>query len=159
MSKPKYLYHGSGRKLVGNKLIPKKAEDLGGNKDNSLNGVYASSVKEQAISMALHSSRGVGEGSLQMHRIDGKLKIKDSIIYKGWPNQRYVYLYTMESKTFRNIPNGSPQWISLKSVQPIKIEKLPVNDYIYLVRKATSKERKEFFKEIKNSRVNKLQNH
>jgi hypothetical protein len=144
MSKPKYLYHGSGRKLIGSSLIPKKAEDLGGNKDNSLRGVYASSVREQAISMALHSSRGVGEGSLQMHKVNGKLKIKDSIIYKGWPTQKYVYLYILPSKTFRNIPLGSPQWVSLKSVKPIQIEKLFVKDYLYLVRKATVKERKEF---------------
>ena len=31
--KPKYLYHGSAKKLVGDKLIPKQAKDLKETKD------------------------------------------------------------------------------------------------------------------------------
>lgn len=146
MEKPKYLYHGSGKGLVGDKLVPKKANDLAGTEDNSLNGIYASSVKDQAISMALHSCEGVGEGELGMHKVNGELKIQDSVIYRGWPTQKYVYLYTLPSETFNNKPLGSAQWVSFDSVKPVKIEKLPVEKYIHLVRKATDKEREKFFK-------------
>ena len=143
--KPKYLYHGSGKRLVGDKLIPKKANALGENENNSLKGIYASSVKEQAISMALHSCKGVGEGELGMHKINGELKIQDSIIYRGWPKQKYIYLYILPTENFHNKPIGSAQWVSFDPVKPERIEKLSVKDYIYLVRKANNKEKKEFF--------------
>ena len=146
MEKPKYLYHGSGKKLIGDTLTPKKANDLAGTKDNSLNGIYTSSVKDQAISMALHSCKGVGEGELGMHKVNGELRIQDSIIYRGWPNQKYIYLYTLPSENFHNKPLGSAQWVSFKSVKPEKIEKLLVKEHIHLVRKATDREREEFFK-------------
>ncbi len=149
MPKPKYLYHGSGRKLVGGKLIPKKANDLGNVKDNSLKGIYASSVKEQATSMAMHSCKRVSVGSLQMHKVKEKLKVKDSVVYHGWPKQKYIYLYYLSPKTFKNIPLGSPQWVSLVPTKPLKIEKLLVKDYIHLIKKATKKERATFFKEHK----------
>src|SRR3989344_4097723 len=117
MKKPKYVYHGSGRKIIGEELMPKKARDLDEkNENNDLTGIYASSVREQAISMAIHSCKGVKEGSLQMHKFNGKMKIKYSIIYRGWPKTKYIYLYTMSSKTFVNKPLGSSQWVSLVSV-------------------------------------------
>ena len=148
--KPKYLYHGSGRELIGEKLVPKQADDFGGNKNNSLNGIYATSVKEQAISMALHSCKGVGSGSMQMHKINGKIKIKYSIIYKGWPKQKQIFLYIIPSKTFRNIPRGSPQWVSFKPVKPYKILTLRVKDYTHLIRKANKKEMKDFKKKYQH---------
>ncbi|MEK6898716.1 MAG: hypothetical protein AABW79_01325 [Nanoarchaeota archaeon] len=146
MKLPTYLYHGSGRRILG-ALVPKKANDLDKVKENSLNGVYASSVKEQALSMALHSCKGVREGSLGMHKVNDELKIRDSVIYRGWPKQKYIYLYTILSNSFVNRPRGSSQWISFRAVRPFKIEKLLVKDYIHLVRKATNKEKAIFFKE------------
>jgi len=141
MVRPKHLYHGSAIKIIGDKLIPKKAKDVNKeNIDNNLKGVYASSNKKQATAMALHSSKGVKEGSLQMQKKKGKISIKNSIVYIGWPKQKYVYLYTLPSTTFKNIPQGSPQWVSSKSVKPEKIEKLLVKNYLHLIRKATKKE-------------------
>ncbi len=150
MVKPKYLYHGSGRRLIGDKLLPKQARDLDPKKHhNSLKGIYASSVKDAAIAMALHSCKGVREGSMQVHKLNGKFRIKDSIIYRGWPKQKYIYLYTLSSRTFENMPLGSAQWASFEPVRPEKIEKLLVTSYLHLIRKASRKERLEFFKEHK----------
>ena len=40
MAKPKYLYHGSKSKLMGNKLLTRKAKDLSDSKVNSQKAVY-----------------------------------------------------------------------------------------------------------------------
>ncbi len=128
--KPKYLYHGSGRKIKG-RLLPKKASDKTGNKDNSLKGIYASSWKKQAIIMGIFGCKGVKHASTH---ITGKNKIK-AILYKGYPKQKYFYLYTLSSKNFENRPQKSYQWVSLKSVIPEKIEKLTVKEYINLIKK------------------------
>ena len=45
-----------------------------------------------------------------------------------------------------NIPKGSPQWVSKKSVKPIKKERLLVKNYIHLVRKPSKKEKLEWIK-------------
>jgi len=146
MNKPKYLYHGSGKKLVGDMLLPKRANDLGNKEYNSLTGVYASSERIDALTMAIHSCKGVEIGSAQTHKVNGKFEIKDSIIYKGWPKQKYIYLYTLPSKTFKNLPKGTAQWVSMEPVKPIKIEKLLVDKNIHLIRRPTQEEKKEFFK-------------
>ncbi len=150
--KPKYVYHGSGKKLIGDELIPKKANDLDKKRiHNSLNGIYASSYKDEAISMGLMSCKGVGPTSLHIQGINGKIII-DSFIYKGWPKQKYFYLYTLPSTTFDIKPKGSYQWISLKPVKPQKIEKLLVKKYIHLVRKATKKEKKDFESKLQKNK-------
>jgi len=128
--KPKILYHGSPHKLIGKKLIPKKADDLEKNKYNLLKGVYASSIKNSAISMAIISAKGVFRSELKTHS-----KNPTGIIHQGWPKQKYIYLHILDSKNFKNLPRGSAQWISLKPVQPIKTEKLKILDYIYLIKK------------------------
>ena len=151
--KPKYLYHGSGKRLKGEELTPRKANDLEDNADNSLRGVYASDYKNEALSMALHSCRGVREGSLHLQGIKGKI-IMDSVVYEGWPKQKYIYLYILHSKTFEERPPRSHQWVSIESVKPTKIEKLLVKDYLYLIRRATEKEKKEFFEKYSN-KINK----
>lgn len=126
--KLKMLYHGSSRKIK--KLNPKKAHGLN-RKEDRLLGVYATRIKNFAITMALISSRGIkGKTSIDMK---GK-KIK-GIISQGWPKQKYIYLYILDPKEFRNIPKGSHQYISQKSIIPIKENKLLVKDYIYLIKK------------------------
>ena len=90
--KPKYLYHGSANKLVGEKLIPKKAEDLAGILDNSHIGVYASDSREESIAMGVLKSRGVKGSSIDMRKINGISEIKNAIIYGGNPRQNYLYL-------------------------------------------------------------------
>ena len=136
--KPMYLYHGSGKKIQDS-LIPKKASDKT-NKDNSLNGVYATNWRKWAIIMGIFGSRGIKRASTH---ITGKNKI-DAVLYEGYPKQDYFYLYTLPSKTFKNKPKGGLQWVSLKAVKPKKIEKLAIKDYIHLIRKATKKEKKEW---------------
>ncbi|MDO8508742.1 MAG: hypothetical protein Q7S27_03605 [Nanoarchaeota archaeon] len=139
MEKPEYVYHGSARELEGDKLIPNKATDLGDKPHNLLEGVYASDVKEQAIAMGILSCKGVGSSSCGVHR---KYNPKvEAIIYEGWPEQDYFYLYTLSSETFESKPRGSHQYVSLVSVKPKKIERLLVKNYIHLVRKATDTEK------------------
>ena len=56
---PKYIYHGSGRRLEGKALIPKKGTDLSENPDNLLKAVYASDLKYQAIAMGILCCKNV----------------------------------------------------------------------------------------------------
>jgi len=148
MAKPKYVYHGSARELQGDKLIPKKATDLGDRTHNTLEGVYASDVKDEAIAMGILKCRGVGSSSCGVHR---KYNPKvEAIIYDGWPEQNHFYLYTLLSETFESRPRGSHQYVSLVSVKPFKVERLLVSDYIHLVRKATDEEKKEWFGKYKH---------
>lgn len=146
MQKPLYLYHGSGRELIGDKLLPKKAIDLDENPDNSLEGIYASDIKDEALAMGVLSCKGVGPASLGTDQ-EGNVVAR---MYKGEPEQEYFYLYTLSSQTFRETPQGSHQWVSLEPVKPEKIEKLPVKEYLHLVRKATEEEKEEFFKKHKD---------
>jgi len=140
MTKPKYVYHGSGKKLEGDKLIPKKATDLGENPDNLLEGIYASDWKEDAIIMDILSCKGVRSAGSHVE----KNKVEE-IIYDGWPQQDYFWLYILQSKKFESRPRGSHQYISLTPVKPEKIERLAVKDYIHLVRRATEEEKKKWF--------------
>lgn len=145
--KPKFLYHGSAREIVGDKLVPKQAKDLGGVSDNSHLGVYASEFKDEAMAMGVLNSKGVRGGSISRFRkLDGTPGM-DAIIYHGFPKQKYFYLYTLPSENFVNRPKGSLQWISSKPVKPSKIEKLPVKKFLFLVRRASKKEREEWDKE------------
>ena len=51
--KPKYLYHGSAKKLVGSKLVPRQAKDLAKVVDNSQTGIYATDFINEAIAMGI----------------------------------------------------------------------------------------------------------
>jgi hypothetical protein len=145
MKKPRHIYHGSGRELEGDKLIPKKATDLGENPDNILNGIYASDIKNEAIAMGIMSCKGVRSSGLNIK--NGKI---DAIIFDGWPEQNCFYLYTLPSETFEEKPKGSHQYVSSKPVKPKKIEKLSVNKYIELIRGASEEEKKEWFEKYKH---------
>ena len=139
--KPKYVYHGSPR-AVKEDFIPRVPQDLGKRKDNIVKGVYASSIKNKAIGMAISGSKGVISSGMGF----GIGNQRKGIIYEGWPNQKYVYLYTFNSETFERRPKTSTQFISRGSVTPAKVEKLSVRDYIHLVRKASRKELNDFNK-------------
>ncbi len=135
MEKPRYLYHGGAKKLIGEELIPKKANDLGRQPEDNQEAIYASDVRDEAIIAGITSCKGVGRSSYGVK--DGKTY---GIIYTGWPEQEFFYLYTLSSDKFENIPKGSHQWISSDPVKPVRIEKLSVKENIYLVRKATEEE-------------------
>lgn len=142
--KPKYLYHGSVRKIKGDKLLPRQPADLEENPKNLHCAVYATNVKDVAIAMALISCRGVNYAALYFKRKPF------GVIYEGWPKQRYIYLYTLPNKTFKQEGGSGNQWYSTEPVKPSKTEKLKVKDYISLVRKSTDKERKKFFEKYKH---------
>ena len=134
--KPKYVYHGSGIKIEG-ALVPRKANDLTGDPYGSLKGVYATHLRKWAMIMGILSCKGVKSSSTH---VKGKRKI-DAIIHSGWPKQDYFYLYTLSSKTFKEKPKGSAQWVSLKAVKPKKIEKLLVKNYIHWIKKPIRKKK------------------
>jgi hypothetical protein len=140
--KPKYVYHGSPRKLEGDKLVPKQATDLAEAPENFHLAVYASDIKGIAIAMAIIASKGVEGGSLN------SVEEPYGIMF-GLPKQEYIYLHTLSSETFE--PAVRPQWISHVPVKPIKTEKLLVKDYLHLVRKATEEETKAWKEKYKDT--------
>lgn len=129
------LYHGSTRKLKI--LKPKQATGINKKADRQV-GVYATDKKDRAIAMTLIHLKGI-EGGTRLNFPKGKPK---GIIFEGWPTQKYFYLYTLPKKTFKKI--DSWQWISKEEVIPLKIEKLKTKDYVYMIRKGTEREKKEF---------------
>lgn len=138
--KPKYLYHGSRKKLVRGMLKPMKAGSLGRKAEDKLTAVYATNKKNAAIVMAIIS----GAKLSSMEIVKGVAK---GIIYKGWPKREEIYLYYLYSKDFIKLKGDSWQWVSHKPVKPIKVEKLKNRDYIHLIRKATKKEKDMWRKE------------
>jgi hypothetical protein len=140
MKKPKHLYHGSTKKIKGGCLFPKKPEDLENKPENLHCAVYATNRKDIAIAMAIISCKGVDYASLKFNRKPFGL------IYKGWPKQTHVYLYTLPSENFKQCRKLKTQWYSKKPVKPIKTEKINVKNYLDLIRTARKKEKINFFK-------------
>ena len=146
MRKPKFLYHGSPNKLIGKSLIPSKGYDSEDRPENNQLAVYAIDVSEIAIAMAMVSSKGVIGAGLDDYK-PGKAP---GVIHIGEPKQRYVYLYTLSPKGFKRTPSVKGQWISKKPVKPIKIEKLNIKDYKYLIRYSKKDEREKWKKKYMN---------
>ncbi len=128
--KIRYVYHGSPRKLVGGKLLAKIPHDIKKKKENIVKGVYASDLRNVAISMAIISCKGVLYASLNT----SKPKRKPGIINEGWPTQKYIYLYTLDSKDFKRTSKSSHQWRCSHAIKPVRTERLKVRDYIYLIK-------------------------
>ncbi|MFH1840339.1 MAG: hypothetical protein ABH849_04280 [Nanoarchaeota archaeon] len=145
--KSKLLYHGSPSKIKGEKLLPKKARDLGNRKENIQTGVYATDIKGVAIARALISSKGVKKSSLLKYTPNKPI----AAIYEGWPEQSFIYLYTLPFENFKKTGKIKSQWIAHKPIKPLKIEKLEVSKYLHLIRKASKKEIKEWDKKYKDS--------
>ena len=141
LRKPNYVYHGSPKNIKG-KFIPKIPRDLGKNNHNIMNGVYASSARNKAIGMAVCGAKGVISSGMGFD-IGEKRK---GVIYEGWPVQKYVYLYIFDSETFERYPKNSTQFVSMKAVKPVKVEKFETKNYLKLVRKASKKELHNFHK-------------
>jgi hypothetical protein len=133
--KSNFLYHGSPRKLNGGRLIPTLAEDLAKNPENMKRGVYATDKKEIAIAMAIISTKGViGAG------LDNFGRGRYGKIYLGKPKQKYISLHYLPIKTFKKSKGVRNQFFSEGAVEPVKTEKLLVEDYIGLVKYATKRE-------------------
>lgn len=142
MEKIKFLYHGSPKKLIGEKLIPNKPNDLGNRKDNLNSGVYATDLKESAIAMAIISSEGVHSAGLNF----AQSKNCKGIIYKGWPTQEEIYLCILNPKEFVQTGKIKHQFLCQNPVKPLNIEKILIKDYLYLIRNATDKEKERWIK-------------
>jgi hypothetical protein len=128
------LYHGSPNRLIGDKLIPKKGKDVNKERvENFHNAVYATDVKNAAIVKAIISSKKVNGASLNTQKGEG-------VIYRGWPNKKWIYLYSLPVDSFERTKENSHQYISKNPVKPIKIEKLEIAKYLHLIRKASKKE-------------------
>jgi hypothetical protein len=130
--KPKYLWHGSPNKLEI--LEPSNAVDLSGHPDSNQNGVYATDLKELAIEFGLIDKKyqkfaDYSKEPVQMVLINGEIR-----------NGKVFYLYKLLNKNFKEMPEGSHQWVSLKSEKPIEVIELNVDDYKHLVRVATKKD-------------------
>ena len=143
MEKPKILYHGSPKKLIGYKLLPKKAIDLGNKKENLHKAVYATDFKNSAIAMAIICSKGVNGSSLNFE------KKSKGVVYNGWPKQKIVYLHLLPKKAFKQTSKNSHQYFSEKSVKPIKTIKIKVKNNLNLIIKATKKELFKYCKKYK----------
>lgn len=137
------LYHGSGIKLE--ELVPKKASCFN-TKEGNLIGVYATRLRNYAIAIALYSSKGdKGIGTVKINGRKAEL-----VIEKGYPKQEFIYVYTLNTDNFENIPQNSHQYISFVPVKPVKIEKLKTSDYLHIIRKANSDEKRIWRERIKN---------
>ena len=145
MNKPKYLYHGSPNELVGDELNPSQGEDSDKRPENKLFGVYATDRKYFAVVMAIITCKDVIGGSIEGFT----KKTIDAKIYGKFPKQKYVYLHTLPTQTFKPTKNIEHQYLSKKPVTPIKTERILVSDYKYLIKKATKEETEKWIKEYK----------
>jgi len=149
--KLKVLYHGSPNKLIGDTLNLSEGTDSDERLENNLFGVYASDRKDFAIVIAIFNCKGVLGGS-----IEGFAKNKiDARIYGNFPKQKYVYIYVLPLKTFKRTKSIEHQFISDKPVKPIKIEKILISDYLYLIQRATEEQTQKWIKKYnKNIKIN-----
>ena len=128
------IYHGSSRKLKV--LRPRQATGIKKAKDRQI-AVYATHKKERAIVITLIHLKGI-RGGFELRKINKEV---GGIIYGGWPTQKDFYLYELPKKTFSKI--DSWQWISKEEVRPLKVERLEVKDYLYLLKKGSKIREKE----------------
>lgn len=136
----KYVYHGSAKKIDGS-LLPKKSTDLGNRQENLHTAVYAATNREVAIAMAILRTGDISGSSLNNEEPYG-------IYYSGSPNANaLVYLYVFHKDKFEQTANPR-QYISRVPIEPSKVFKIKVNEYLHLVRKATLEETKRFQKLI-----------
>jgi hypothetical protein len=138
--KLKYLWHGSINKHK--KLEPSKAVDLSGHPDSNKKGVYATDIKELAIEFGLadkklHKFADYSKNPVQLVLIEGSIR-----------TGKKFYLYKLHKTNFKETPKGSHQWVSIKSIKPIEILELNVDDYKHLVRKANKKDKENYLSMI-----------
>ena len=82
--KPKYLYHGSPRKIRGDFFIPRAPPEIDpNNPENNQKAVYATSFKEQAIGMSICRGKGVTDASMGTGKKNGKFYIDYGSLYVG----------------------------------------------------------------------------
>ena len=132
----KVLFHGSSNKLVGDKLNPSQGDDSEERPENNQFGVYATDRKDLAIVMGILGCQDVIGGSIDEYK-KGKLNAR---IYGEFPKQEFIYIYYLPTETFKQTKIDEHQFVSLVAVKPLKVEKLKVEDFIHLIKKATKEE-------------------
>jgi len=135
--KPKYLYHGS-RLLIKNKFLKPNRPSDKTQKENYLYGVYATDRKDIAIGMALTGDKYTKSFG------DYQKKPFQAVFVRSQPKRKFVYVYKVSSKTFKEQPKGSHQWVSSEPVKILNIQKIKVENKLW--RKATKKEKTWYYK-------------
>ncbi len=135
MKKPKYLYHGSSKKIP---VLEPRAPPFKDLPINSVKAVYATHSKDLALAM----------GAMRTAKVSafGNRKTFQQNVVAGWPDEKaFVYLHYLDSKHFKH--NYGGEWISTKKAKPVKIKKFKVADLKHLWRKSNKKELKEYLKD------------
>ena len=140
MSK-QHLFHGSG-KAISSKYLKVNRPSDNSQKENCIQGVYATDREDIAIGMALTTEKYTKSFG------DYSKKPFKAIFVRGKPKQKFVYLYKISGNSFIEKPKGSHQYVSEKDVLIIERKKLAVSNLDNYWRKATSKE-KEWYYSIK----------
>ncbi|MBI2054720.1 MAG: hypothetical protein HYT39_01320 [Candidatus Sungbacteria bacterium] len=124
MGKPRWLYHGSPKRVPF--FEPRPGRGLGLNKDDRRRAVFATDNKFMACIFALGP---VPSKNKCRWGFDADIKGKTRIyIYKGRLNPSgRGYVYKLPSKTFRK--SYGHQWTSTKSVIPIGCETVKKSDF------------------------------
>jgi hypothetical protein len=138
MDRPKYLYHGSSRRV--DVLMPHQAEDWL-NPAGSQYGVWATSNRNVALTFALGAVPDeTGEVTRVMRPQD--LHPVKMVYVQGHPNfGGKGYLYTMSSEGFEYV--GGEVWLCREPITPVEVLEIHVDDYVHLFRYATEEEKRE----------------
>lgn len=120
-----YLYHGSSGYFE--KLIPRQAYDIGF-EEGCKKAVYATSNKNMALAFALGAVPNKnGEIERLMMPEFGDIMVFE----KGTPNYGGKgYLYVLDKKKFQHAMGS--QWVCFEDIEPIEIQEIDVDDYLYL---------------------------
>ncbi len=133
MKEIKFLYHGS--RFLSEILKPILATGIGSSKD-SLCAIYASQDRNFAIPFALPIMAGENKSCIwELSFENGNPKI---IIKTGKLDTSQVgYLYKVPADTFEQIDEF--QWVSFKTVKPIKYEIINPKKYLHWIEKYEQK--------------------
>lgn len=135
---PTYLYHGTSELIKV--FRPRKPHGLFRASDQQA-GVYATPNMKLAIAFALGPVPDAQNRMLWTVVCGSRGRVK-IVFYYGHPSfGKKGYVYRMATKGFKEIsPN---QWVSKKSVKPLEVTEIAVDDYLHMVRYASENERKK----------------
>lgn len=139
----KYLWHGSVEKFE--KLIPSQATDISGHHESNKKAVYATDLKNLAISFGLKDKNSNSYAHwTKSGEFNGMVVVKGKI-----RTGKEFYLYKLDSKDFEKCKGVSHQYYSKEEVKPIKVLELKVDDYIHLIRIGDKKDQ-DCFEKMRN---------
>lgn len=120
-----YLYHGSSGYYKT--LMPHQAYDTGF-KEGCKNAVYATTNKNMALAFALGA---IPDQNGEIERVMLPEYGDKMIFEKGTPNYGGKgYLYVLDKEKFQHAMGT--QWVCFEEVEPIEIQEINVDDYLYL---------------------------